>query len=79
MQKTAKPKQLDRVIAYMIDFGSISQLEAIRDIGVMRLASRISDAKKAGYDIKKTMERGKNRYGEEVYYARYEFKNIPEA
>ena len=30
----------------MREFGSITQLEALRDLGVMRLASRISEIKK---------------------------------
>ena len=30
--------QCDRVRMYMQEFGSITQLEAIRDLGVMRLA-----------------------------------------
>lgn len=38
--------QTDRVLMYMRDFGSISPLEAMRDLGCMRLAARISDLKK---------------------------------
>ena len=37
------PTQCSMVLDYMRQFGSITQLEAIRDIGCMRLASRISD------------------------------------
>ena len=40
-----KAKQTDRVLAYIREFGSITQLEALRDLGVFRLASRISDLK----------------------------------
>lgn len=38
--------QTDRVLMYMRDFGSISQVEAMRDLGCMRLAARISDLKR---------------------------------
>ena len=58
----------------MKDFGSISTLEAFNDLGCTRLASRIHDLKTRGYDIGAKMEKGKNRYGEAVYYKRYYLK-----
>ena len=64
-------RQVDRVYKYMKDFGSISPLEAMRDLGVMRLAARISDLKDDKVPIIKEMEWGKNRYGEPIHYARY--------
>ena len=56
--------QNQRVIDYMTEHGSITQLQALNDIGVMRLASRISDLRKSGYVIAGSMETVKNRYGE---------------
>ena len=44
--KHSNPTQNQRIIDYINQFGSITQLEALRDLGVMRLASRISDLKK---------------------------------
>ena len=64
-------KQTERILQYMRDFGSITQLEAIRDISCMRLGARIFDLKRDGYEIKKEMETSKNRYGEDTSYARY--------
>jgi hypothetical protein len=64
-------KQAERVLKYMRDFGSITQLEAIRDISCMRLGARIFDLKREGYEIKKETETSKNRYGEDTSYARY--------
>jgi hypothetical protein len=55
----------------MKDFGSITPKEAMADLGVMRLASRISDMKKDGIGIIKETETGINRYGEATRYARY--------
>lgn len=52
-------------------FGSISPVEAFSDLGVMRLAARISDIEKSGVDIERQMETSKNRYGEKVHYMRY--------
>ena len=64
-------KQAERVLKYMRDFGSITQLEAMQDLGCMRLGARIFDLKRDGYAIKKEMETSKNRYGEDTSYARY--------
>lgn len=66
-----KPKQCERILAYMRDFGSITQLEALRDLGVMRLASRISEMKKGGVQIKDERVALKNRYGDTCFIKKY--------
>lgn len=66
-----KATQAERVLSYMEQFGSITQFEAFMDLGVMRLASRISDLKKLGYPIESDMETVKNRFGENCYIKRY--------
>ena len=71
-----KPTQCDRIIQYIEDFGSITQMEALIDLGCMRLASRISELRKAGHKITRVMETTKNRYGESVRFARYAFEVI---
>lgn len=63
--------QCDLVLEYMRQFGSITQLEAIRDIGCMRLASRINDLRERGYAIGRRMKTSKNRYGKDVSFAEY--------
>lgn len=70
-----KMTQSDRIYKYMQDFGSITQLEAMKDLGVMRLASRISDMRNAGISIIKETETSKNRYGEKTSYARYRLED----
>lgn len=65
-----KAKQTDRVLAYIQEYGSITQLEAL-NLGVFRLASRIGDLKRQGYPITGKMEAVKNRYGEKCYVKRY--------
>lgn len=65
------PTQCSMVLDYMRQFGSITQLEAIRDIGCMRLASRISDLRYQGYAIGRRMKTSKNRYGKDVSFAEY--------
>jgi hypothetical protein len=55
----------------MREFGSISTLEAFRDLGVARLASRIHDLKGQGYNIADEIKTSKNRYGENTYFKVY--------
>lgn len=67
----SKPTQNDRILAYMDEFGGITQLEAIRDLGVMRLASRISDLRRMGFPIVGSTVKVKNRWGEPCNVKRY--------
>ena len=66
-----KPTQCERIIQYMRDFGSITTLQAFTDLGCTRLASRVADLKRQGYDIKSEFVSGKNRYDETVSYKKY--------
>ena len=63
--------QSQRILKYLRDFGSITPLEAMQDLGVMRLGARIYDLKKAGHPISRRMVTIKNRYGESVSFAEY--------
>ncbi len=53
--------QCDRILRHMDDFGSITGLEAVNEYGIMHLASRISEMRMAGIDIRSRMETSKNR------------------
>lgn len=59
-----KPTQCERIRKYLKDFGSITQLQALSDLGIMRLASRISEMRQAGEAIEDRIIEVKNRYGE---------------
>ena len=63
--------QCVRIIDYMREFGSITSAEAMQELGVYRLASRICDLKKAGFKINSSIKSAKNRYGETVYFKAY--------
>lgn len=69
-----KATQAEMVLDYIGRFGSITPLEAIRDLGCYRLASRISDLRKIGYPIETTMEAVPNRYGKKSNVARYSLR-----
>lgn len=63
--------QNERILAYMQQHGSITQYDAHMYLGVMRLASRINDLRKAGHKIITVSEQSPNRFGEMTRYARY--------
>ena len=71
-----KPTQAERVLGYIEEFGSITQFEALQDLGVMRLASRVSDLKKAGYPITSEVVTVQNRYGEHCHVKRYMLEGV---
>ena len=64
-------KQEQRILQYLSDFGSISSIEAVQDLGIMRLASRICDLRRKGVPIQKHTENVVNRYGERCKIVRY--------
>jgi hypothetical protein len=66
-----KPTQMQLILEYMSEFGSITPLEAISDIGCYRLSARISDLKKQGYPIKTELVPLTNRRGKQSNVARY--------
>lgn len=70
-ENNKRPTQCERIIDYLHRFGSITQLEALSDLGCLRLASRISELRKQGVDIKDEMQMVKNRYGEKCYIKKY--------
>ena len=63
--------QCEQVLEYMKDFGSITPIDAMHDIGCMRLAARIADLREQGYVIGRRMKTSKNRYGNPVSFAEY--------
>lgn len=66
-----KPTQNERIIGYLNQHGRITQLEALQELGIMRLASRISDLKRLGYPIESKMETVKNRFQEDCHIKVY--------
>lgn len=60
-----------RILNYMIDFGSITTWEAIREFGITRISARIFELRKRGYFIENEWEYTTNRYGDKIKYVRY--------
>ena len=63
----------NRVLNYMLEFGSITTKQAFEDLGCTRLSEYIRQLR-LDYDIQDTKEVGINRYGERTYYKRYYIK-----
>ena len=63
--------QHERIAKYLDDFGSISPFETFRDLGITKLATRVSEMIRNGEAITKRTETGLNRYGDKVHYVRY--------
>lgn len=72
----ARKPQKERVLEYMREFGSITTLDAFNDLGITRLSARIFELKAEGHEIEAKDECYKNRFGENVRYARYSLKNM---
>jgi len=66
-----KTAQVERVLAYLKRHGTITENEARGELGVGRLASRIDELRKGGWDIQTEMVKGVNRWGEKVRYGKY--------
>lgn len=65
--------QGERIIKYIERFGSITPMEAFSDLGITKLATRISELRKTGMEFEKEYIKSKNRFGEPVHYMRYSF------
>ena len=66
-----KKTQCEKILEYMRRYGSITTLDAMLDLSIMRLASRIHDLKVQGYKISSETVTAKNRHGEPVSFKKY--------
>ena len=61
------------IIRWMNEHGSITPFQALRELGIMRLASRVGELRKRGYQIDTQYEEFTTRYNRKSRYARYVF------
>ncbi len=66
-----KITQREVVLDHLVEYGAITTMEAMREYGIMRLASRVSELRRQGYEIRSRIETSRNRYGDPVHYAVY--------
>ena len=68
MEKETQHKQIER---YIREYGSITPFEAFAELGITKLATRISEMKKKGIVFQQEMVHSMNRNGSPVEYMRY--------
>jgi hypothetical protein len=66
-----KNTQAERILTYIDEHGSITPLDAFRDLGITRLAARIHDLRRDGFSICGEMVEDENRFGEKVRFMSY--------
>lgn len=71
MSEIKLDKTQERVFRFMTDFGSITSLEAITELGETRLSARIWELRHKGIRINSDWIKVKNRYGESRTVKRY--------
>lgn len=73
-----KPTQRELILQYIENFGSITPMQAFGDLGITKLATRVSEMRASGVQFKIETVREKNRYGKSITYARYSFPDKSE-
>lgn len=63
--------QREQIYDYIVVFGSITPMDAFADLGITKLATRVSEMRAEGVDIIGEWESKKNRYGKTIRYMRY--------
>ena len=66
--------QCEQIIDYLHKFGSITPMEAFADLGITKLATRVSEMRKDGREFKIETVKDINRFGKTVHYAKYSLK-----
>lgn len=65
--------QKEMVLDYINEFGSITPIDAFKDLGITRLAAVVCRLRREGHDIHNERVLALNRYGQTVRYVRYSF------
>lgn len=66
--------QREAILQYINEFGSITPMEAFSDLGITKLATRISEMRKDGIEFNIETVKAKNRWKETIHYARYSLR-----
>ena len=67
--------QREQILDYLKRFETITPMQAYSDLGITKLATRISEMRRRdGVEFNIEMIKGKNRYGRTMRYAKYSLK-----
>ena len=65
------------VLEWLQTNASISSMEAIQNFGATRLSAIIFNLRKRGYNIETVMVDGRDRFGNQMRFARYYLRDSP--
>ena len=71
-----KLTQHEMILDYLDDNGTITPMEAFYQLGITKLATRISEMRKNGIEFDIRTVESKNRYGNAVRCAQYALKEV---
>ena len=77
MDTNSKLNQRMKIIEYMKNNNGITSLEAVENLRILRLASRIHELVKLGYDIDKETVYKHKEDGSVIHYTRYTLLGEP--
>ena len=69
--------QHQRIIKYLKDYQTITPFQAFADLGITKLATRVSEMKRKGYVFNQELITTKNRYGETCQFMQYSLVSEP--
>lgn len=64
-------KSTERLLDWFRRVGAINPMQAWSELGIYRLAARINDLRRDGYNIQSAFMNVKNRYGDNCHVAVY--------
>lgn len=65
------------VLEWLKTYTSISSMEAINNFGATRLSAIVFNLRKRGYNIETVMVDGRDRFGNQMRFARYYLRDSP--
>ena len=68
--------QRQQIIRYIEEFGSISDYEAVVELGILQFGARLKELREQGYNFSSEWVNKKNRYGKPVRFKRYRLEKI---
>jgi len=68
--------QKEEVLRHLKEFKQITSFEAIKEYNITRLADKIYQLRKEGFNISSTLKKFTNKYGNTSSYSIYKFVGI---
>lgn len=66
--------QKEQILDYLERFNTITPMEAFADLGITKLATRVSEMRREGIEFNIESVTSKNRFGKPVRFAKYSLK-----